>query len=69
MKSLGAGVAVAAMLLDGSRAAAGRSELIAIDFSHAFFAIGLASLASLLWYRKLSPDAGAEMSGHLQATR
>jgi EmrB/QacA subfamily drug resistance transporter len=65
--SLAAGVAVAAMLLDGSRATDGRSELMAVDFSRAFWAIGLISLVSVLWYRKLSPDAGAEMSGHLRA--
>jgi MFS family permease len=65
--SLAAGVAVAAMLLDGSRSVEGRSELLALDFSRAFVAIGLLSLASVIWYRRLAPDAGAEMSGHRQA--
>ncbi|MES2714836.1 MAG: MDR family MFS transporter [Pseudomonadota bacterium] len=64
--SLAAGVAVAAMLLDGSRLADGRSMLLAVDFSRAFAAIGLVSLASIWWYRRLAPDAGAEMSGHRQ---
>ncbi len=64
--SLAAGVAVAAMLLDGSRLADGRSALVAVDFSRAFAAVGLLSLASIWWYRRLAPDAGAEMSGHRQ---
>lgn len=62
--SLAAGVAVAAMLLDGSRSAEGRTDLLAVDFSRAFVAVGVISLASLFWYRKLARDAGAEMSGH-----
>jgi len=62
--SLAAGVAVAAMLLDGSRSAEGRTDLLAVDFSRAFVAVGVISLASLIWYRRLAPDAGAEMSGH-----
>ncbi|MBL8349598.1 MAG: MFS transporter [Burkholderiaceae bacterium] len=62
--SLAAGVAVAAMLLDGSRRIEARPELLAPDFQRAFVAIGLISLASLLWYRALAADAGAELSGH-----
>lgn len=65
--SLAAGVAVAAMLLDASRLADGRATLLAIDFRHAFAAIGLLSLASLWWYRQLAVDAGAEVSGHRMA--
>jgi MFS family permease len=62
--SLAAGVAIAAMLLDGSRSLEGRTDLLAMDFRRAFVAVGVISLASLFWYRKLAPDAGAEMSGH-----
>ena len=62
--SLAAGVAVAAMLLDGSRTADGRSTLLAVDFAHAFIAIGLLSGLSMLFYMRLAPDAGAEVSGH-----
>ncbi len=62
--SLAAGVAVAAMLLDGSRSADGRSTLLAVDFAHAFVAIGLLSGLSMLFYMRLAPDAGAEVSGH-----
>ena len=67
--ALAAGVALAAMLLDGSRSVEGRSELLAIDFSRAFVAVSVVSLASLIWYRRLAPDAGAEMSGHPAAER
>jgi hypothetical protein len=62
--SLAAGVAVAAMLLDASRLAEGRQTLVAVDFTRAFAAVGLLSLASIWWYRQLAADAGAEMSGH-----
>ena len=62
--SLAAGVAVAAMLLDTSRLAEGRQALVAVDFTRAFAAVGLLSLASIWWYRQLAADAGAEMSGH-----
>ena len=67
--ALAAGVALAAMLLDGSRSLEGRSELLAIDFSRAFVAVSVVSLASLIWYRRLASDAGAEMSGHPAAER
>ena len=62
--SLAAGVALAAMLLEASRSFDARSQLLAADFSRAFIAISLISLASLLMYQKLAPDAGAEVSGH-----
>ena len=62
--SLAAGVALAAMLLEGSRSLDGRSALLALDFSRAFVAVGLVSLLPLLWFVRLAPDAGAEMSGH-----
>ena len=67
--ALAAGVALSAMLLDGSRSLEGRSELLAIDFSRAFVAVSVVSLASLIWYRRLASDAGAEMSGHPAAER
>jgi len=62
--SLSAGVAVAAMLLGASRAAAGRTALLAVDFAHAFAAIGLIALGALAVVWRLAPDAGAEVSGH-----
>lgn len=62
--SQAAGVAVAALLLDGLRASAGRADLAADDFRHAFVAIALLSLLSAPMFRRLAPDAGAEVSGH-----
>lgn len=62
--SLSGGVAVAAILLDAFRAAEGRSELIAADFSGAFWVIGLIAIASTGMFFNLNPDAGAEVSGH-----
>ena len=62
--SLAAGVAVAALLLDGLRSAAGRSTLVAQDFGHAFVATALLSLLSIIVFRQLAPEAGAEVSGH-----
>ena len=62
--SLAAGVALAAMLLEGSRSLDGRAALLALDFRLAFVAVGLVSLLPLLWFVRLAPDAGAEMSGH-----
>jgi MFS family permease len=67
--SLAAGVAVAAMLLGASRAADGRTELLAEDFAHGFAGIALLSLASVVLYRSLAPDAGAEVSGHERARK
>ena len=46
------------------RSSAGRTTLQAGDFSRAFLAIGLVALLPLLMYRRLAPDAGAEVSGH-----
>ncbi len=62
--SLSSGVAVAAMLLEASRAAEGRTALVTDDFHRAFMAIGLIAVASALMFLRLAPDAGAEVSGH-----
>lgn len=62
--SLAGGVALAAMLLEGSRAADGRQVLLSTDFGHAFVAIALVSVTSLALFWRLAPDAGAEVSGH-----
>ena len=64
--SLSGGVAVAALMLDVSRASAGRGKLIAADFSYAFIAIGVISLLPTLLYLRLAATAGAEVSGHGQ---
>jgi EmrB/QacA subfamily drug resistance transporter len=62
--ALAAGVAVAAMLLGASRAADARVALEAVDFSRAFWAVGLLALLSQAWFLRLAQDAGAEISGH-----
>jgi EmrB/QacA subfamily drug resistance transporter len=62
--SLAGGVAVAALLLETARHAGSRADLVAADFQHAFVAVGLLSALSLLFYLRLAPDAGAEVSGH-----
>jgi EmrB/QacA subfamily drug resistance transporter len=62
--SLSAGVAVAALVLDGLRVAQGRTELIAEDFRVAFLVIGLLAALSTAMFLALRPDAGAEVSGH-----
>ena len=62
--SLAAGVALAALLLETSRTADARSQLLAVDFGRAFVAVGLLSLLSLVFYVRLAPHAGGEMSGH-----
>jgi EmrB/QacA subfamily drug resistance transporter len=62
--SLSGGVALAAILLDTFRSAAGRTELIATDFSGAFLVIGLIAILSTALFFRLEADAGAEVSGH-----
>lgn len=62
--SQAAGVALAALLLDGLRTAAGRSDLAADDFRVAFVVVGVLSLLSAPVFSRLAPDAGAEVSGH-----
>lgn len=62
--SLSAGVAIAALVLDGLRNAAGRAELIASDFSVAFMVIGVIAVLSTAMFFLLEADAGAEVSGH-----
>lgn len=62
--SLSCGVALAAMLLDVSRGAEGRTALLTIDFSRAFVVVSVIALLSTAIFYRLAPDAGAEVSGH-----
>ncbi len=62
--SLSAGVAIAALLLGGSRAAAGRAELAASDFTQAFVIVAALAVVSTAIFFRLERDAGAEVSGH-----
>ena len=62
--ALAAGVAVAAVLLDASRVADGRSALATADFARAFVVVALIAASALGLFWRLAPDAGAEVSGH-----
>jgi len=62
--SLSVGVAVAAFFVEASRAADGRSALLAVDFSRALVAVALLSAVAVAWLWRLAPDAGAAVSGH-----
>ena len=62
--ALAAGVAVAAVLLDASRAADGRAALATADFARAFVAVSFIAASALALFWRLAPDAGAEVSGH-----
>ena len=61
--SLSLGVTLGALALEGAAAWHGRSAIAAEDFGPAFLAVALISGTSVLAFRRLSPDAGAEVSG------
>jgi MFS family permease len=63
--SMSFGVALAALLLEGSQTWDGRSTLITADFARTFFVIGGLSSLSVFAFMKLRADAGAEVSGHV----
>ncbi|MEZ5729855.1 MAG: MFS transporter [Burkholderiaceae bacterium] len=65
--SLSGGVAVAALMLEASRSAAGRSDLHSEDFALGFVVIATLAAASALLFQRLAHDAGAEVSGHRPA--
>jgi hypothetical protein len=62
--SLSLGVSLGALALEGAAAVHGRSEIAAQDFAPAFLAVALISVMSFFAFRRLSPEAGAEVSGH-----
>jgi EmrB/QacA subfamily drug resistance transporter len=64
--SLSLGVSFAALSLEAILAERGGTELQAGDFPLAFLAIGLISASSVLIFARLRPDAGEEVSGHVQ---
>jgi len=47
----------------------GAGDAAPINFTFAFLTVGLISLVSVLQMRKLSPEAGAEVSGRAVAGR
>jgi hypothetical protein len=58
------GVAVAAAVLNVSRAAYGTTALTLVDFSWAFVVVGAIGILASLRFLALPHDAGAEVSGH-----
>jgi EmrB/QacA subfamily drug resistance transporter len=58
------GVATGAMLLFIFLALRGETHLTPLDFSLAFVAVGCIGMLSVPFFLKISPDAGAEVSGH-----
>ncbi|WP_375462559.1 MFS transporter [uncultured Methylobacterium sp.] len=66
--SLSLGVTLGALALEGTAAWHGRSAIAAADFGPAFLAVALISAASVIPFRQLDPDAGAEVSGKMIAT-
>ena len=65
--SLSMGVGTGALLLHLTLVARGQEHITAGDFAPAFFTVALVSALSVLAYLRLSPDAGAEVSGRLPA--
>ncbi|GBU19041.1 MULTISPECIES: MFS transporter [unclassified Methylobacterium] len=61
--SLSLGVTIGAMALEATAALHGCSGIEAADFGPAFLAVALISGLSILPFRRLAPDAGAEVSG------
>ena len=59
--SVSAGVAVAAIVLESLRYSRGTNEILATDFSIAFFAVSLCSLTAIFMLWKLPIDAGASL--------
>jgi EmrB/QacA subfamily drug resistance transporter len=63
--SLSMGVTIGAFALESAHALHGGAALGAGDFWPAFMLVGLISASSVFMMRRLAPDAGAEVSGHM----
>jgi EmrB/QacA subfamily drug resistance transporter len=61
--SASAGVAFAALMVEAARAVRGDHSLEPADFMIGFFAVAAVTALSALSHARLSPDAGAEVSG------
>ncbi|NEU11625.1 MFS transporter [Methylobacterium sp. BTF04] len=61
--SLSLGVSIGALALEGAAAWHGREAITADDFWPAFLTVSLVSAVSFFPFRRLSADAGAEVSG------
>ena len=66
--SLSIGVTIGAFALETAPTIHGGTALGAGDFWPAFALVGLISASSVFWMMRLSPDAGAEVSGHILST-
>lgn len=62
--SLSMGVTLGAFALEAANAFHGSGPIGAGDFWPAFAIVGLIAASSALWMLQLSPDAGADVSGH-----
>jgi EmrB/QacA subfamily drug resistance transporter len=62
--SISAGVAIGAAVVEATLRWKGASGLSADDFWPAFLVVAAISASSALFFARLPPDAGAEMSGH-----
>ncbi len=62
-----AGVATAALLLHTVLTLRGGTHLAAVDFYPVFVGVAMISLLSVPFFLKMSPDAGAEVSGRAPA--
>ena len=62
-----AGIATGALLLHTVLTLRGGTSLVAADFYPVFLAVAMISLLSVPFFLKMSPDAGAEVSGRASA--
>ncbi len=62
--SLSIGVGIGSQVLNLSLAMRQGDVLETVDFSAAFVVVGLISLASVIGFRRLAPEAGDNVSGH-----
>jgi EmrB/QacA subfamily drug resistance transporter len=65
--AISAGVALGALAVEITVAVRGHSALEAMDFPPAFLAVAVISALSVLFFVRLSPDAGAELADRLPA--
>ena len=65
--SISAGVAIGAAVVEATLRWKGENVLSANDFWLAFLVVAAISASSALFFGRLPPDAGAEMSGHKSA--
>jgi EmrB/QacA subfamily drug resistance transporter len=66
--SLSMGVALGAFALEASMQWRGGTEIVYSDFTPAFITVAVLSSLSSLFFFRLAPQAGAEMSGHRSVT-